>query len=94
MTAGLQDVIKTFVAAKDAYDRAGDWVDEEDEDAYLAAEHAIILYPCQSMEEVRLKAQFFLDQCGPNDTLQNCSDESGPMLNRFLRSLLGEVQQP
>ncbi|KQZ31609.1 hypothetical protein ASD50_15200 [Mesorhizobium sp. Root552] len=89
----LQAAIDAFLEAKRAYDAAieggGDGEGPE-WDVYEATEHAVISYPCQTIEDVRLKGQFFLDKAGPNDTLRNCFSSEGPTLDRFLRSLLGE----
>jgi hypothetical protein len=90
--ADLREAIDTFTAAKSAYDNATVEDDGPKWDAYEAAEHAVIIYPCQTIEDARLKARFFLDNDGPNDTLRNCVSERGHVLDAFLRSLIGEAQ--
>lgn len=89
--ADLHELINAFAAAKAAYDRNAD-PDGPEWDAYEAAEHAIIVYPCLTIEDVRLKARFFLDNSGPNDTLRNCFSADGPVVDVFLHSLLGGAQ--
>lgn len=89
----LRDLTEAFTAAKAAWDstvNATDYDDPKLWDAYEAAEHAVIIHPCKSLDDVRLKARFFLDHDGPNDTLRNCMSQEGPTLDYFLRSLLGE----
>jgi hypothetical protein len=85
-------LINTFEVARQAYEVAAKTDDTDGPvwDAYEAAEHAVIVYPCRTIEDVRLKAKFFLENEGPNDTLRNCSSSQGPALDRFLRSLIGE----
>ncbi|MDR7034525.1 hypothetical protein [Mesorhizobium sp. BE184] len=92
--ADLRELIDAFAQASAAYNaapEAADW-DSPEADAYEAAEHAVIVAPCETAEDVRMKARFFLDNSGPNDTLRNCEDAAGSDLDRFLRSLLGEAQ--
>lgn len=91
--ADIRKLIDAFAVAKLAYDAATEDNDNPNEwDAYEAAEHAVIVYPCHTLDDVREKAGFFLDNYGPNDTLRNCADDTGSELDRFLRSLLGEAQ--
>jgi hypothetical protein len=85
--ADLHELIDAFTAAKSAYQAAAEGEGPE-WDAYEAAEHAVIVYPCQTIKDVRVKARFFLENSGPNDTLRNCDSESGHTLDLFLRSLV------
>lgn len=73
-----------FLAAPDDDDCNAKW------DAYCKAEDAVINASCETIEDVRLKAQFFLDHEAPHDTLRNCFNNDGWALDRFLRSLMGE----
>jgi hypothetical protein len=84
-------LIDAFAGAKAAYDIVAEG-DTPEWDAYEAAELAVIVHPCQSMDEVREKARFFLDEAGPNDTLRNCRSGDNTALDLFLRSLIGEAQ--
>lgn len=90
----LRELIDAFGIAKAAHDGLPE--DQDDEgpewDAYEATERAVIVHPCQSIEDVRLKAHFFLDSIGPRDTLRYCYSSGVPTLDLFLRSLLGEAQ--
>lgn len=92
--ADLRELIDAFAAARAAFLAMPEDDDEctAEWDAYCRAEYAIVTYPCRSMEDVRQKARFFLDNDAPNDTLQNDSNEAGLALDQFLRSLLGEAQ--
>jgi len=93
--ADLRELIDAFTVAKAAYDASagrGD-CDGPEWDVYEATEHAVIVYPCRTVEDVRLKAHFFLDNDGPNDTLRNCfTGDHDWTLDLFLRSLTGEAQ--
>jgi hypothetical protein len=79
-------------ALKQALELKG--VDPDDEyDAHSAAETALLIHPCQSLEEVRAKARLILENLDTlGETVETCLVEAGgePMLNGFLRSLLGE----
>jgi hypothetical protein len=88
----LETLIATFEAARIAFNAADANDDGAEFEKYYDAEIAVITHPCRSIEDIRLKARFLLDNDGPNDTVQNCFvPESGePVLNVFLRSLLGE----
>lgn len=89
--ADLHELIDTFAAARAAFLATPDDDDCPAEwDAYCTAEDAVINAPCGTMEDVRLKAQFFLDHEVPHETLRNCINDDGWALDRFLRSLLGE----
>jgi hypothetical protein len=86
--ADLHEMIDVFTAAKSAYVDDATVEDEGPEwEAYEVAEHALIVFPCETIEDVRLKARFFIENAGPNDTLRNCFSESGYTLDLFLRSL-------
>ena len=85
-------LIDAFADTKAAYEKVAEG-DTPEWNAYEAAEHAIIVHPCQSMDDVRQKARFFLDEVGPNDTLRNCrvsSTSPERCIDLFLRSLCGE----
>lgn len=60
-------------------------------DAYQAAEAAVVLHPCRTLEEVREKAAFFLADDSAYDTLRNCYTGEWEALSVFLQSLSGEV---
>lgn len=95
--ANLRELVEAFNVAKGAWDALCE-ADPDGEDdnppeweAYEAAEHAVIVHPCQTIEDVHLKARFFLINAGPNDTLRNClTGDQDWTLDCFLRSLLGE----
>lgn len=89
----LDSLIEAHSKAKEAYenaapDQAGDplW------NAYYAAELAILKHPCRTIEEVRTKARFFLEDTGAYDTLRRCCEKDEETLMPFLRSLLGEAR--
>jgi hypothetical protein len=87
----IETAIARFIETKQVYDCTAE-DDGPEWDAYEAAEHAVIFYPCRTMDDVRIKARFFLENEGPNDTLQNCPIGPARALDVFLRSLLGEAQ--
>lgn len=93
--ANLSELIDAFAKASTAYRAAeANNLDAKAEDfpeweAYEAAEHAVIIYPCRSLEDVRTKARFFLDNDGPYDTIRNCVLGEEETLLLFLRSLVG-----
>lgn len=92
--ADLRELINAFLAAREAYENALD--DDEgftgpEWDAYEEAEHAVIVYPCQSLDDVRTKARFFLENESSYDTIRNCYSTTEETLLPFLRSLLGEA---
>lgn len=89
--ADLSELIDAFTAARAAYHAVPEDDDGPDEwEAYCKTEYAIVAYPCRSLEDVRQKARFFLDNDAPNDTLRNDRNDAGPALDQFLRSLLAE----
>lgn len=88
--ADLHELIDTFAAARAAFLAASDDDSSSEWDAYCTAEDAVINAPCGTMEDVRLKAQFFLDHEAPHETLRNCINDDGWALDRFLRSFLSE----
>jgi len=91
--ANLSELIDAFAAARAAFHAMPDDDDCPDEwEAYCKAEYAVVAYPCRSLADVHQKARFFLDNDAPNDTLRNDSNDAGPALDQFLRSLLGEAQ--
>lgn len=63
--------------------------DGPEQDAVEAAEDAVLRFPCQTLDEVRVKARFFLNNSGPYDTIRNCFDAKEETLLPFLRSLAG-----
>lgn len=89
---GLQTKIDAFLAARQVF--LADSTYEEDSaswDAYCQTEHEVIIHPCTTMDEVRMKARFFLE-CEPAyDTIRNCRRQDEETLRPFLRSLVGEV---
>lgn len=62
--------------------------------AYEDAENAVLFFPCQTLEDVRLKDRFVLDEDSAYDSLKNCyfSDTGEDVLKGFLRCLTGEAQ--
>lgn len=88
----LHEKIMSFFAKKafDAADCDNDGVEWE---AYEAAEHAVIVHPCSTIDEVRVKANFFLTNHAPYDTIRNCYNSEEETLLPFLRSLLGDGGQ-
>lgn len=86
----LNQKIAAFLGAREALLASDEADDEAAWDVYEATEHEIIVHPCASIAEVRIKAKFFLD-CEPAyDTIRNCVGEHEETLRTFLRSLLGE----
>lgn len=59
-------------------------------DAYEAAEHALVVFPCKTLEEVQAKTRFFLENQPCYDTIRNCAIGAEETLLPFLRSLLGD----
>ncbi len=91
--ADLRELIDTFAAAQAAYEAADPEEDDSPEwSAYDAAQRAVIMFPCRTLDEVRAKARFFMENDGPYDTIRNCRTDTEETLMPFLRSLLGEVQ--
>lgn len=66
-------------------DEGPEWI------AYQAAEAAVVLHPCRTLEEVRTKAAFFLADDSAYDTLRNCYTGEWEALSVFLQSLSGVV---
>ena len=60
-------------------------------DAYEATEQAVIEYPCSTIEEVRVKARFLLNDEFPYESVKQCKRGDTDVLKSFLRSLLGEA---
>ncbi len=91
----LKALIDAYEKAREDYENAAPENEGGPEwDAYEAAEHAVIIYPCRSLEDVRMKARFFLENSGLYDTIRNSRTSAEPeeeALMPFLRSLLGEV---
>lgn len=90
----LETQIAAYAKAREAWENAdpeGEWPDSPEWIACDAAEHAIIVYPCQTMEDVRKKADFFLNNESAYETIRNCRSATEETLLPFLRSLLGEV---
>jgi hypothetical protein len=89
----LQDVIDLYLVAQQKYRDADPDGDCEVPEwaAYEAADTAVIAFPCMSLDDVRLKARFVLDNDSPYDSVQNCTigPEGEDVLRLFLRSLLG-----
>lgn len=92
--ADLRQLIDAFAAARAAFLAAPEDDDDcaDEWEAYCKAEYAVVAYPCRSLDDVHQKARFFLEHEAPNDTLRNDSNDAGPALDQFLRSLLGEAQ--
>lgn len=88
--ADLPELIAAFVAAKAAYDAADEYDDDLESEVCDAAEYAVIVYPCQTIDDIRLKARLFLTSSPLNDTLRNGHTGEDSALDVFLRSLLGE----
>lgn len=90
----LNSLIEGYRKAEDAYEKATEEDDFNgpDWDAKEAAEHAVIMYPCRSLDDVRTKARFFLENTSPYDTIRNCRNATEETLRPFLRSLLGEAR--
>lgn len=90
----LNSLIEDHRKAEEAYEKAieedegfdgPEWVAKE------AAEDAVITYPCQSLDDVRTKARFFLENKSSYDTIRHCYTTTEDTLMPFLRSLLGEA---
>lgn len=86
-------LIATFheaTAVRDAaWARGDDDADGPEQVDLEVAEDAVLRFPCQTLDEVRVKAQFFLNNSGPYDTIRNCFDAKEETLLPFLRSLAG-----
>jgi hypothetical protein len=93
--ADLHNAIEAFAAAKAALyaafatDLNADAQSFPEWEPYEAAERAVVVCPCQTMDEVRAKARFFIENDGPYDTIRNCADRENDTLLLFLRSLAG-----
>lgn len=89
----LAKLIGDYRAIQAAY-RAIDEADPRNAElwqAYEAADYAIQKHPCTSLEEVREKASFLLDDDMAFDSVESCRGPGGePMLAIMLRSLLGQ----
>lgn len=92
--ADLRELIDAFETARAAFLACPEDDDEcvVEWEAYCKADEAVIMFPCQIIDDVRLKARFFLDHEAPNDTLRTGHHGDDRTLDVFLRSLLGEVQ--
>lgn len=89
----LRDLIAAFEHARSAYSTAApEETDHPTWAAYEAAEHAIIVHPCLTLEEIQIKARFFLNNEAGYDTIRNCFTATEETLLPFLRSLLGEAK--
>jgi hypothetical protein len=78
-----------FLEAQKALAASG-WKDDGPEwTEYEGAEHAVIVYPCQTIEDARVKVRFFLENDDPYDTIRNCRSGEGETLRLFLASLTG-----
>jgi hypothetical protein len=93
MSTSLHELIESYHAARLAFNAADDDRDESGWEVLITAEHAVFDFPCLTLEDVREKALFFINDPGANDALHNDSyDSESTALDRFLRSLLGEVR--
>lgn len=87
----IQIKIAAFLAAREVFLAADEDHDARAWEKYCSTEHAVIIHPCVTIEDVRIKARFFLD-CEPAyDTIRNCFKPTEETLRPFLRSLTGEV---
>lgn len=90
--SALAKLIEDYRAVQAAY-RAIDEADPRNAElwqAYEAADYAIQKHPCQTLDEVREKATFLLDDDVAFDSVESCYGPGGePMLAVLLRSLLG-----
>lgn len=92
--ADLLELLASYDRAKAAWNEAdpdGD-CDGPEWDACDAAETAVIAAPCLTIEDVRAKARFVLDNGAAYDSVKNCSIGDEDVLQLFLRSLLGKVR--
>jgi len=64
---------------------------DEAYNAMADAELAVIAHPCTTLAEVRRKAALALADDMMMDSLTNCTIRDEPVMNVFLRSLLGEA---
>jgi hypothetical protein len=91
--SGLVDTIAAYHTANEAYHQAtkreGD--PKAEWDAYEEALFAFINYPCRSLDEVREKAAFALQDEYIHESLRDGALENEWLLTLFLRSLVGEV---
>jgi hypothetical protein len=93
----LRNLIKAYYVAQAAWrklDEATVGVTDNSPEwrAYDAAENAVLFFPCQTIEDVRLVARFALDEEMALDSLMNCTIGDVPVVSIFLRALLGEAR--
>ncbi|TPM25684.1 hypothetical protein [Mesorhizobium sp. B2-3-4] len=90
--AGIEALIQTYIEKRDAYRALDpDCNGGPEWDAYGAAEHDVIVFPCTTLADVQTKARFFIENASAYDTIRNCSSGNEETLYPFLRSLLGEA---
>ena len=95
----LRELIEAYRQAQAAWRKLDDGTigvtDNSPEwQAYENAENAVLFFPCQTIEDVCLKARFVLDEDSAYDSLKNCyfGDTGEDVLKGFLRCLAGEAQ--
>lgn len=96
--AGVSSELANLIAAYDAANAElrkienSDGFDEAEAEfeAKEAAELKVVLFPCQTLEDVRAKARLALSDENVFDSLANCNIDGEHELMAFLRSLLGE----
>ena len=82
----------TYAALESADPDRDQGTDSVEWGAWEDVEHAIVRYPCRTLDDVRVKARFFLENEGAYDTIRTCENATEETLYPFLRSLLGEEQ--
>ena len=93
MSATLSSLVVTYLQARAAWE-AVDIIDDRKSAScpewgvYEKAGHAVIEYRCQTFEELSVKASIILNDESMVDTLTNCTVNSEPGINLFLRSLI------
>lgn len=96
----LSTLIKAYFSAQAAWRKLdeeanGPTHESPEWKAYEDAEHAVLLFPCATMADVQLKAQFVLLDDSAYDSVKNCIflDNEEDVLKRFLLAFF-EVPAP
>ena len=87
----LAALIQAHAVARLAWDRVDPTGSSSPEyAAFEAAEEAVLRYPCRTLEEVREKARFIIENPSAFDSICNLGEGNEHCGLIFLRSLLGE----
>lgn len=94
MTDTLSHLLAAHAAAQAAWDAIKHLEDPPFQaifDAKEKAELAVNMFPCATMDDVRRKAEFVLNDANAYDSVRNCFVNETHVLKLFLRSLIGET---